>query len=59
MAQADRVDDASNGHVCCEGKAEQVVSDPAFAKLFGPRVAGELALYAHRHDHSHEVHAHG
>jgi zinc transport system ATP-binding protein len=58
MAQADRVV-CLNGHVCCEGKAEQVVSDPAFAQLFGPRVAGELALYAHRHDHSHEGHAHG
>jgi len=58
MAQADRVV-CLNGHVCCEGRAEQVVSDPAFAQLFGPRVAGELALYAHRHDHSHEGHAHG
>lgn len=52
MAQADRVI-CLNGHVCCEGKAEQVVKDPAFAALFGPRVAGELALYAHRHDHVH------
>jgi zinc transport system ATP-binding protein len=58
MAQADRVV-CLNGHVCCEGKAEQVVGDPAFAQLFGPRVAGELALYAHRHDHSHEGHTHG
>ncbi len=52
MAQADRVV-CLNGHVCCEGKAEQVVADPAFAQLFGPHVAGELALYAHRHDHVH------
>ncbi|HWA91337.1 MAG TPA: metal ABC transporter ATP-binding protein [Rhizomicrobium sp.] len=58
MAQADRVI-CLNGHVCCEGKAEQVVKDPAFAQLFGPRVADELALYVHRHDHSHEGHAHG
>ena len=58
MAQADRVV-CLNGHVCCEGRAEQVVSDPAFAQLFGPRIAGELALYVHRHDHSHEGHAHG
>ena len=58
MAQADRVV-CLNGHVCCEGKAEQVVHDPAFARLFGPRIAGELALYVHRHDHSHEGHAHG
>jgi zinc transport system ATP-binding protein len=52
MAQADRVV-CLNGHVCCEGKAEQVMKDPAFVQLFGPRVAGELALYAHRHDHAH------
>jgi len=61
MAQADRVV-CLNGHVCCEGKAEQVVRDPAFAAMFGPRVADELALYVHRHDHSHahhEDHAHG
>jgi zinc transport system ATP-binding protein len=59
MAQADRVI-CLNGHVCCEGKAEQVVQDPAFVELFGPRVAGELALYVHRHDHAHlGNHAHG
>ncbi|HVZ90809.1 MAG TPA: metal ABC transporter ATP-binding protein [Rhizomicrobium sp.] len=52
MAQADRVV-CLNGHVCCEGKADKVVSDPAFAALFGSRIAGELALYVHRHDHSH------
>ena len=52
MAQADRVV-CLNGHVCCEGKAEQVLKDPAFEQLFGARAAGELALYAHRHDHTH------
>jgi zinc transport system ATP-binding protein len=58
MAQADRVV-CLNGHVCCEGRAEQVVADPAFAQMFGPRIASELALYVHRHDHSHAGHAHG
>lgn len=58
MAQADRVV-CLNGHVCCEGKAEQVVRDPAFAQMFGPRIAGELALYVHRHDHHHGDHDHG
>lgn len=53
MAQADRVV-CLNGHICCEGRAEQVVKDPAFARLFGARVADELALYVHRHDHSHQ-----
>lgn len=56
MAQADRVI-CLNGHICCEGRAAQVVKDPAFAQLFGPRVADELAIYVHRHDHSH-AHAH-
>lgn len=58
MAQADRVV-CLNGHICCEGRAEQVVQDPAFAQLFGPRVADELALYVHRHDHSHAGNGHG
>ena len=52
MAQASRVI-CLNGHVCCEGHAESVLRDPAFAQLFGPRAAAELALYAHHHDHSH------
>jgi zinc transport system ATP-binding protein len=52
MAQADRVV-CLNGHVCCEGSAAAVVSSPAFVEMFGPRVAGELALYTHHHDHTH------
>jgi zinc transport system ATP-binding protein len=52
MAQADRVV-CLNRHVCCEGDAHSVVRDPAFAQLFGARAAGELALYAHHHDHAH------
>ena len=52
MAQADRVV-CLNRHVCCEGDAHAVVRDPAFVALFGARAAGELALYAHHHDHAH------
>ena len=52
MAQADRVV-CLNRHVCCEGDAHAVVRDPAFRELFGARAAGELALYAHHHDHAH------
>ena len=52
MAQADRVV-CLNRHVCCEGDAHMVVRDPAFLELFGARAAGELALYAHHHDHAH------
>jgi zinc transport system ATP-binding protein len=52
MAQANRVV-CLNRHICCEGHAEAVVRDPAFVELFGARAAGELALYAHHHDHAH------
>jgi zinc transport system ATP-binding protein len=52
MAQADRVV-CLNRHICCEGDAHSVVRDPAFVGLFGARAAGELALYAHHHDHAH------
>jgi zinc transport system ATP-binding protein len=52
MAQADRVV-CLNRHICCEGDAHTVVRDPAFLDLFGARAAGELALYAHHHDHAH------
>lgn len=52
MAQADRVI-CLNGHVCCQGPADAVMRDPAFAQLFGARAVSELALYVHHHDHSH------
>jgi zinc transport system ATP-binding protein len=52
MAAADHVV-CLNGHICCEGDARAVARDPAFVQLFGPRVAEQLALYPHRHDHVH------
>jgi zinc transport system ATP-binding protein len=52
MAAADRVV-CLNRHVCCEGDARAVASDPAFLSLFGPLLAEQLALYTHRHDHTH------
>ena len=52
MAQSDQVV-CLNRHVCCQGDAHSVVRDPAFVELFGARAAGELALYAHHHDHAH------
>ncbi len=52
MAAADRVV-CLNGHVCCEGDANAVVKDPAFTSLFGRRLAEQLALYTHHHDHAH------
>lgn len=52
MAQASRVI-CLNRHICCQGAAGAVIRDPAFVELFGPRVAAELALYHHDHDHRH------
>ena len=52
MAEASRVI-CLNRHICCQGEASAVIRDPAFVELFGPRIASELALYAHHHDHSH------
>jgi len=52
MAQADRVV-CLNHHVCCEGSAHDVLLDPVFLELFGAR--GELAVYAHHHDHVHTL----
>jgi len=44
-----------NRHVCCHGKPEDVSSDPAFLELFGASVSPNLAIYAHRHSHEHEI----
>lgn len=53
MAASDRVL-CLNGHVCCQGKPEQVASAPEYRALFGSGTQGALALYRHDHDHSHE-----
>ncbi len=55
MAQSDQVV-CLNGHVCCSGAPAHVSADPSYKELFGARA--ELALYEHRHDHSHEGHSH-
>ncbi len=55
MAQSDQVV-CLNGHVCCSGAPADVSADPSYKELFGSRA--ELALYEHRHDHSHEGHSH-
>lgn len=54
MASTDEVI-CLNHHVCCAGHPQQVKADPAFAQLFGPLVAESLALYVHRHDHTHDL----
>lgn len=57
MAKSDEVV-CLNHHVCCRGKPAAVVRDPAFIGLFGSGLAGELAFYAHEHDHAHDDEGH-
>ncbi len=44
-----------NRHVCCAGHPRSVARDPAFAALFGARVAADFAVYQHHHDHVHDA----
>ncbi|HCO61281.1 MAG TPA: zinc ABC transporter ATP-binding protein ZnuC [Porticoccaceae bacterium] len=54
MAATDQVI-CLNQHVCCSGSPSQVSVDPEFVALFGPKTA----LYAHNHDHHHDIHQQG
>lgn len=54
MAATDRVV-CLNHHVCCTGHPRSVARDPQFVALFGQQVAETLAVYAHRHDHRHDM----
>ncbi len=55
MAQTDRVV-CLNHHICCQGQPENVSADPAYLELFGRAAAESMAVYTHRHDHSHNLH---
>ncbi len=52
MAATDRVV-CLNGHVCCSGTPRDVTASPEYLRLFGARAVGPLAVYEHRHDHTH------
>lgn len=54
MAKTDQVV-CLNHHICCRGKPQAVVRDPSFIALFGSRIAQDLAVYPHAHDHAHDV----
>jgi zinc transport system ATP-binding protein len=54
MAATDRVI-CLNRHVCCSGRPEAVSRHPEYMALFGPRAAAGLAVYAHAHDHAHDL----
>lgn len=55
MAATDRVF-CLNRHMCCSGQPEDVRRHPEFLALFGHRVASQLAVYQHHHDHEHGLH---
>jgi zinc transport system ATP-binding protein len=42
-----------NGHVCCHGTPERVVTSKEYKSLFGERAAAAMAIYQHHHDHRH------
>ena len=54
MAATDRVV-CLNHHVCCSGAPESVQHHPEYVALFGPEAARRLAVYAHAHDHEHDL----
>lgn len=45
-----------NQHVCCHGHPEHVSQHPEYLQLFGKRIADDIAVYTHHHDHNHDVH---
>jgi zinc transport system ATP-binding protein len=53
MAASDRVI-CLNHHICCQGTPRVVSAAPEYLALFGLGTQGALALYQHRHDHSHD-----
>lgn len=55
MAATDRVV-CLNRHVCCAGQPEAVSAHPEYLALFGPLSAHRIAVYAHHHDHRHDLH---
>ncbi len=44
-----------NHHVCCAGSPEDVRLHPEYLSLFGPELAGDVAIYTHHHDHHHDI----
>lgn len=52
MSASDRVI-CLNRHVCCAGAPSVVSEAPEYRALFGHGTLGTLALYQHKHDHTH------
>lgn len=45
-----------NQHICCSGHPEAIASDPAYIDMFGAANVESMALYAHHHNHDHNLH---
>jgi zinc transport system ATP-binding protein len=45
-----------NQHICCSGHPEAITSEPSYIDLFGAASAKTMALYAHHHNHQHDLH---
>lgn len=45
-----------NHHICCEGSPEDVSKHPAYQALFGAEAVNSIGIYAHHHDHAHDLH---
>jgi len=54
MSQTDQVL-CLNQHLCCSGLPESVSQHPEHLALFGNQAAESIAIYAHHHDHVHDV----
>jgi zinc transport system ATP-binding protein len=54
MSQTDQVL-CLNQHLCCSGLPESVSQHPEYLALFGRQAAESIAVYAHHHDHEHDV----
>ena len=52
MASTDKVI-CINHHICCQGKPEDVSKHPEYINLFGSKHASNVAVYNHKHNHSH------
>lgn len=45
-----------NRHLCCAGTPEAISSEPSFIHFFGDQFANNVAIYAHKHNHHHDLH---
>jgi zinc transport system ATP-binding protein len=54
MSQTDQVL-CLNQHLCCSGLPESVSRHPEYLALFGQQASDSIAIYAHNHDHVHDV----